>query len=110
MKLILHYTWRHKRYLLLSMLGVAGFGLLYFYTNMLAVLFAVLGFVIYVGLYSLYLKRKSVYGTLIGSLSGAAPPVIGYCAVSNQFDAGAGNQSGRYRTHAAQGPLGPGCV
>lgn len=71
------------------LLGVAGFGLLYFYTNMLAVLFAVLGFVIYVGLYSLYLKRKSVYGTLIGSLSGAAPPVIGYCAVSNQFDAGA---------------------
>ena len=28
MKLILHYTWRHKRYLLLSMLGVAGFVLI----------------------------------------------------------------------------------
>ncbi|WP_112111481.1 heme o synthase, partial [Lonsdalea populi] len=41
------------------------------------------------GVYSLYMKRHSVYGTLIGSLSGAAPPVIGYCAVSNQFDAGA---------------------
>ena len=35
-------------------------------------------------------KRKSVYGTLIGSLSGSAPPVIGcYCAVSGEFDAGA---------------------
>jgi protoheme IX farnesyltransferase len=30
-----------------------------------------------------------VYGTLIGSLSGAAPPVIGYCAVTSHFDAGA---------------------
>lgn len=35
------------------------------------------------------MKRKSVYGTLIGSLSGSAPPVIGYCAVSGEFDAGA---------------------
>ncbi|QBH95321.1 protoheme IX farnesyltransferase [Limnobaculum zhutongyuii] len=71
------------------MLGIAGFALLYVYTNLLAVEFALLGFVVYVGLYSLYLKRKSVYGTLVGSLSGAAPPVIGYCAVSNQFDTGA---------------------
>ncbi|WP_159566033.1 heme o synthase [Budvicia diplopodorum] len=71
------------------LLGIAGFALLYFYTNLLAVQFAALGFVVYVGLYSLYLKRRSVYGTLIGSLSGAVPPVIGYCAVSNQFDSGA---------------------
>lgn len=71
------------------LLGIAGFALLYVYTNLLAVEFALLGFVVYVGLYSLYLKRKSVYGTLVGSLSGAAPPVIGYCAVSNQFDTGA---------------------
>lgn len=35
------------------------------------------------------MKRKSVYGTLIGSLSGAAPPVIGYCSVTNEFDMGA---------------------
>jgi len=45
--------------------------------------------VVYVGVYSLYMKRHSVYGTLIGSLSGAAPPVIGYCAVTNEFDSGA---------------------
>ncbi len=43
----------------------------------------------YVGVYSLYMKRHSVYGTLIGSLSGAAPPVIGYCAVTGEFDSGA---------------------
>lgn len=49
----------------------------------------VMGFVVYVGVYSLYMKRHSVYGTLIGSLSGAAPPVIGYCAVTGDFDSGA---------------------
>ncbi|TDV60807.1 heme o synthase [Pseudomonas sp. LP_7_YM] len=67
-------------------LGVVGVGLLYFKANALAALFAVIGFVIYVGFYSLYLKRKSVHGTLVGSLSGAMPPVIGYVAVSNSFD------------------------
>jgi protoheme IX farnesyltransferase len=69
-----------------TVLGVVGVGLLYFKANGLAALFAVIGFVIYVGFYSLYLKRKSVHGTLVGSLSGAMPPVIGYVAVSNSFD------------------------
>ena len=69
-----------------TLLGVIGTGLLYTKANPLAALFAVIGFVIYVGLYSLYLKRKSVHGTLVGSLSGAMPPVIGYVAVSNSFD------------------------
>lgn len=70
-------------------LGIAGFVLLYTAANPLAMWLAVMGFVVYVGIYSLYMKRHSVYGTLIGSLSGAAPPVIGYCAVTNEFDAGA---------------------
>jgi protoheme IX farnesyltransferase len=69
-----------------TLLGVFGVGLLYTKANPLAALFAVIGFVIYVGLYSLYLKRRSVHGTLVGSLSGAMPPVIGYVAVSNSFD------------------------
>ena len=69
-----------------SVLGLVGVALLDIVANRLAALLAVMGFVVYVGLYSLWLKRKSVYGTLIGSLSGAAQPVIGYCAVSNQFD------------------------
>ncbi|MGG2397767.1 heme o synthase [Pseudomonas sp. SH1-B] len=70
-------------------LGVAGVALLYAATNTLAVMLVLMGFVVYVGLYSLWLKRGSVYGTLVGSLSGAAPPVVGYCAVSNEFDTGA---------------------
>ncbi|AUQ40722.1 protoheme IX farnesyltransferase [Yersinia ruckeri] len=72
-----------------SVLGIAGMLLLYVAANALAMMLAVIGFIIYVGVYSLYMKRKSVYGTLIGSLSGAAPPVIGYCAVTGQFDTGA---------------------
>tara|TARA_B100000749_G_scaffold220891_1_gene175937 strand:- start:344 stop:1282 length:939 start_codon:yes stop_codon:yes gene_type:complete len=70
-------------------LGVLGFAILVIYTNMTAVFFAAFGYIIYVGLYSLYMKRNSVYGTLVGSLSGAVPPVVGYCAVSGQFDTAA---------------------
>lgn len=70
-------------------LAVCGFGALIYYTNTLAVGFAAFGYIIYVGIYSLYMKRHSVYGTLVGSLSGAVPPVVGYGAVSGQFDAGA---------------------
>lgn len=69
-----------------TVLGVVGLALLYWRATPLAALFALIGFVIYVGFYSLYLKRKSVHGTLVGSLSGAMPPVIGYVAVSNSFD------------------------
>lgn len=70
-------------------LGIIGFALLAFFTNWVAVAFAVFGYVVYVGLYTLYFKRKSVYGTFVGSLSGAVPPVVGYCAAAGQFDAGA---------------------
>ncbi|MCO6508776.1 MAG: heme o synthase [Snodgrassella sp.] len=76
-------------FVLATILGITGFAVLYFGANPLAMWLSVMGFVVYVGVYSLYMKRHSVYGTLIGSLSGAAPPVIGYCAVSNNFDAGA---------------------
>ncbi|CDL80775.1 heme o synthase [Xenorhabdus cabanillasii] len=72
-----------------SVLGIAGVVLLYVAANALAMQLALIGFVVYVGVYSLYMKRKSIYGTLVGSLSGAAPPVIGYCAVTGQFDTGA---------------------
>ncbi len=52
-----------------TVLGIAGFALLYIAANPLAMWLAVMGFVVYVGVYSLYMKRHSVYGTLIGSLS-----------------------------------------
>ncbi len=71
------------------LLGAVGFGVLTLMTNALATTAAAVGFVVYVGIYSLYMKRHSVWGTLIGSLSGAIPPVVGYCAVSGRFDTGA---------------------
>jgi len=70
-------------------LGVLGLFVLYKQTNLLTLTIAVSGLFIYVVAYSLWLKRTSTIGTLIGAISGAVPPVVGYCAVSNQLDAGA---------------------
>jgi heme o synthase len=72
-----------------SLLGVAGVALLSAATNRLCVATVLAGLVIYVGVYSLGLKRRSVYAALIGSLAGAAPPLAGYCAVTRRFDLGA---------------------
>lgn len=65
-----------------------GTGILAFYTNLLTILLAGIGFLFYVVFYSIG-KRRSIHGTLVGSISGAMPPVIGYCAVSNTIDLGA---------------------
>ncbi|MEL0625305.1 UbiA family prenyltransferase, partial [Marinomonas arenicola] len=70
-------------------LGLVGMALFVYFTNWVAVSFAGFGYFVYVGLYSMYFKRKSVYGTAIGSLSGAVPPVVGFCAAAGQIDAGA---------------------
>jgi protoheme IX farnesyltransferase len=72
-----------------ALLGGGGLGLLGVATNALCVAVVLTGFAIYVVVYTLYLKRQSVYATLIGSLAGAAPPLAGYCAGSNRFDLGA---------------------
>lgn len=72
-----------------SLLGVAGTALLIGTSNPLCVAIVLAGLMIYVGVYTLLLKPKSVYSTLVGSLAGAAPPLAGYCAVRNRFDLGA---------------------
>ncbi len=69
--------------------GALGFYTLYAGTNTMALLFGVIGFIVYVGFYTLRYKRSSVYDTLVGSLSGACPPVIGYVSVTGNFDVGA---------------------
>jgi protoheme IX farnesyltransferase len=68
-----------------SVIGMLGIMVLYFFTNVLTVALASIGFFVYVVLYS-YWKCYTVYGTAIGSVAGAIPPVVGYCAASNQFD------------------------
>jgi protoheme IX farnesyltransferase len=72
-----------------TLLGIAGLAYLYLLINPLSALLALIGFGVYVGLYSLYLKRHSTLSTVIGSLSGAMPPVIGYVAITGRFDLGA---------------------
>jgi len=72
-----------------SLLGITGGALLWAATNLLAFAIVLAGLVIYVGVYSFLLKRNSVYGALVGSLAGTAPPLAGYCAVKNRFDLGA---------------------
>ncbi len=66
-----------------------GFSILWFGVNGYAFLFAMIGFIVYVGFYSLWTKRTSIHQTVIGSISGASPPVIGYTAVTHQFDVAA---------------------
>lgn len=68
-----------------GLLGVTGSLVLAVFTNYLALISALVGLVAYVVLYG-YAKRKTVYGTLVGSISGSTPPVIGYVAVSGQYD------------------------
>jgi protoheme IX farnesyltransferase len=70
-----------------TVLFLAGNLSLFFGSTTTALLVANFGFVVYVLLYSL-LKYKTAQATLIGSFSGAAPPLVGYCAVSASLDAG----------------------
>jgi len=72
-----------------SLLTLSGALLIYFTTNLLTTIIALIGLVFYVVVYSLFLKRLSTYGTIIGGIAGAIPPVVGYCAVTNRFDMGA---------------------
>lgn len=71
-----------------TILGIVGVIILAIFTNYLALLTALLGFFVYVVLYTFW-KRKSVHGTVVGSISGAVPPVVGYVAVSGRLDRGA---------------------
>ncbi|MEI6477770.1 MAG: heme o synthase [bacterium] len=68
-----------------TVLGFLGAAILAYWTNPLAASVAVAGWILYVLVYGIA-KRRTVHGTLIGSISGAVPPVIGYVAVSNRLD------------------------
>lgn len=68
-----------------SVLGLLGFFILFLFTNTLTMTLGLIGLIDYVFLYGIS-KRKSVHGTLIGSISGAIPPVAGYTTVTNHLD------------------------
>lgn len=69
-------------------LAIGGFSTLFIFSNLLTTGVAFVGFFVYVVFYS-FLKSRTVYATAIGSIAGAVPPVVGYCAVTNDFDPGA---------------------
>lgn len=68
-------------------LGVLGVTSLSYYTNLLTLGVALFGFFVYVILYS-FSKYYSMHGTLIGSIAGAVPPIVGYTSVTDQLDLG----------------------
>lgn len=72
-----------------AVLGVLGITVLALWVNALVVAIGIAGFVVYVWLYGALSKRLSIHGTLVGSISGAAPIFAGYCAVSGRVDTAA---------------------
>lgn len=70
-------------------LGVFGVMILTLLTNMWVLGAGIFGWIVYVWLYGALGKRKSVHGTLVGSISGAVPIFAGYVAVTNGVDTGA---------------------
>lgn len=70
-----------------TVLALLGFLTLALFTNKLTCFVAFFGFFFYVFMYSAWFKRRSVNGTLVGAVSGAVPPVVGYCAAANRLDA-----------------------
>ncbi|MBP3962299.1 heme o synthase [Paenibacillus lignilyticus] len=70
-------------------LGIAGVTVLFTLVNPISGWLGLLGFFVYVVIYTMWLKRTSTWSTSIGGVSGAMPPVIGYCAVTGVVDEGA---------------------
>lgn len=68
-----------------GLVGVLGLFILLQFTNFLTFGLGIVGLLFYVVLYG-WAKRKSVHGTLVGSIAGAIPPVAGYTAVSGRLD------------------------
>ncbi|AST07670.1 protoheme IX farnesyltransferase [Anoxybacillus flavithermus] len=54
-------------------------------TTVTAAVIGLVGMVTYVFLYTMWSKRSNTFNTVIGSISGAVPPVIGWTAVDDGF-------------------------
>lgn len=71
-----------------TMLGLVGSFVLITYVNWLTFAVGMFGLFVYVIAYG-FTKRRGPYGTLVGSIAGALPPVAGYTAVTNHINAAA---------------------
>ena len=64
-------------------LGVAAFMLLWGTVNLLTAAMAGAGYLFYVFIYTMLLKRRTVQNIVIGGAAGAFPPLVGWAAVQN---------------------------
>ncbi len=72
-----------------GVLGLAGLLLLVAVANVLCAVLTFASLVGYALIYSGYLKRSTPQNIVIGGAAGAAPPLLGWVAVTGQLDAGA---------------------
>lgn len=71
------------------LIGLAGFILLLLFTNTLTALLTFASLIGYAVIYTLFLKRATPQNIVIGGAAGAAPPLLGWTAVTGQIDSGA---------------------
>ncbi|RDW20373.1 protoheme IX farnesyltransferase [Oceanobacillus arenosus] len=65
-------------------ISLIGFILLLF-TSLAAVIYGLIGWITYVFPYTMWSKRKYTWNTIIGSVSGAVTPLIGWAAIDSSF-------------------------
>jgi len=67
-------------------LNVAAFAVFAALTNLLAAFLALSGTLLYVFVYTLWLKRWTTQNIVIGGAAGAMPPLVGWAAVTGRLD------------------------
>lgn len=70
-----------------AVLTVSGTLILIFLVNWLTALLTLITMIGYAGIYTLYLKRTTPQNIVIGGAAGAAPPLLGWTAVTGHFAA-----------------------
>ncbi|HSY05723.1 MAG TPA: heme o synthase [Steroidobacteraceae bacterium] len=69
-----------------AVLGVAAMAILAFLVNLLTALLTFLSLIGYAVIYTVWLKRATSQNIVIGGAAGAAPPVLGWAAVTHSVD------------------------
>ena len=72
-----------------ALLGATGIWLLLAFTNLLCAILTFASMLGYAVIYTIFLKRATPQNIVIGGASGAAPPLLGWIAVTGQFEPGA---------------------
>ena len=68
-----------------ALLLFIGSSLLLYFSNLMTLLITTFGFIFYSLVYTIYLKWSTPQNIVIGGLSGALPPLIGWTAVTNEI-------------------------